>query len=84
MTTFVISEDLDKRLTEIAKKLQVSKDELVARGLEQALEDGEDYLAAVAELERMEREGEKSIPFEEILEKYREKHGASSLDDGDD
>lgn len=70
MTTLTIPDALDKRLTTLAKKAHVPKSEYALHALEEFLDDQEDYLIALAIMERVERGEEKTIPFEEILKKY--------------
>ena len=70
MTHLTIPDELDKRLTSLAKKAHVSKSEYALHALEEFLDDQEDYLTALAVMERVERGEEKTIPFEKILKKY--------------
>ena len=70
MTYLTIPDELDKRLSTLAAKAHISKDEYALHALEEFLEDQEDYLEALEISLRIERGEEKTIPFEEILKKY--------------
>lgn len=70
MTYLTIPHELDERLTVFAEKAGVPKDTYILRALVEFVEDQEDYLLALAAMERIERGEEKTIPFEEILKKY--------------
>lgn len=69
MTYLVIPDELDKRLAVLAAKAHVSKDQYALQALEEFLEDQEDYLIALARMERIEKGIDKTIPFEEVLKK---------------
>ena len=70
MTTLALPKEMDKRLSALAARAHTPKDKYVLQGLEQFLEDQEDYLDALDVSLRIERGEEKTIPFAEILKKY--------------
>ena len=70
MMTIRLPENMDKRLSELAKETHRSKSYYVKQAIEEFLEEREDYLLALAAMERFEKGEEKAIPFEEILKKY--------------
>ncbi len=70
MMTIRLPEEMEKRLSDLAKETHRTKSYYVKRAIEEFLEDQEDYLMALAAMERFERGEEKAIPFEEILKKY--------------
>lgn len=70
MMTVRLPENMDKRLSQLAKETHRSKSYYVKQALEEFLEEREDYLLALAAMERFEKGEEKAIPFEEILKKY--------------
>lgn len=74
MTHLVIPDELDKRLTALAKKAHVPKDEYALHALEEFLEDQEDYLIALEISHRVESGKEKTIPYEEVLKQYEKDH----------
>lgn len=65
--TYRIPPELDERLGEVARRTGRSKSYYLRRALSEWLEDREDYLDAVAVLERMERGEEAAVPMEEVL-----------------
>ena len=67
MSYLTIPDELDKRLSALAEKAHVSKDEYALHALEEFLEDQEDYLIALARSERIERGIDKTLSFEEVL-----------------
>jgi len=67
MTTLIIPDDLDKRLTALAKKAHVPKDQYALQALEEFLEDQEDYLLALARSERLDKGIDKAVSLEEAL-----------------
>ena len=70
MMTIRLPENMDKRLSEMEKETHRSKSYYVKQAIEEFLEEREDYLLALAAMERFEKGEEKAIPFEEILKKY--------------
>jgi RHH-type transcriptional regulator, rel operon repressor / antitoxin RelB len=70
MMTIRLPEKMEKRLSKLAKETHRTKSYYVKRAIEEFLDDQEDYLLALAVMERVERGEEKTIPFEEILKKY--------------
>lgn len=70
MLSFQLREKTEYRLGQLAKKTDRSVSYYIEKAVEEFLEDREDYLLAVAELERVEKAGEETIPFSEILQKY--------------
>lgn len=68
--TIRLPEKMDKRLSQLAKETHRTKSYYVKQAIEEFLEEREDYLLALAAMERYERGEEKAIPFEEILKKY--------------
>lgn len=70
MMTIRLPEQMDKRLSELAKETHRSKSYYVKQAIEEFLEEREDYLLALAAMERFERGEEKAIPLEEIVKKY--------------
>jgi len=72
MTTAVrLREDLEKRLSSLAKKTHRSKSFYIQRAIEEFLEEQEDYLLAISRLETYEKGGKKGISLEEIEEKIK-------------
>jgi RHH-type rel operon transcriptional repressor/antitoxin RelB len=70
MTTAVrLPEALEKRLDALAARTHHSKSYYLRCALEQFLEDREDYFLAAARLEDYKKNGEKGIPFEDIVKK---------------
>ena len=70
MTTAVrLPEALEKRLESLATRTHRSKSYYLKKALEQFLEDREDYLLAASRLAEYKKNGEKGIPFEEIVKK---------------
>lgn len=74
MTYLTIPDELDKRLSSLAEKAHVPKDEYALHALEEFLEDQEDYLEALEISLRIERGEEKTIPYEEVLKRYKNEH----------
>lgn len=70
MMTLRLPENMDKRLSQLAKETHRSKSYYVKQAIEEFLEEREDYLLALAAMERFERGEEKAVSFEEILKKY--------------
>lgn len=70
MMTIRLPENMEKRLSQLAKETHRTKSYYVKQAIEEFLEEREDYLLALAAMERFERGEEKAIPFEEILKKY--------------
>jgi RHH-type transcriptional regulator, rel operon repressor / antitoxin RelB len=72
MTTAVrLREDLEKRLSSLAKKTHRSKSFYIQRAIEEFLEEQEDYLLAISRLETYDKDGKKGISLEEIEEKIK-------------
>lgn len=67
MTYLTIPDELDERLTALAEKAHVPKNEYALHALEEFLEDQEDYLIALARSERIEKGIDKTLSFEEVL-----------------
>jgi RHH-type rel operon transcriptional repressor/antitoxin RelB len=65
-----LREKTQKRLDFLSKETHRPVAYYVEKAIEDFLEDREDYLLAVAELERVEKEGEETVSFAEILQKY--------------
>lgn len=65
--TYRIPPGLDERLGEVARRTGRSKSYYLRRALAEWLEDREDYLEAVAVLERVQRGEEPTVPLEEVL-----------------
>lgn len=65
--TYRIPPELDERLGEVARRTGRSKSYYLRRALAEWLEDREDYLDAVAVLERIQRGEESSVPLEQVL-----------------
>jgi RHH-type rel operon transcriptional repressor/antitoxin RelB len=74
MMTIRLPEQMEQRLSLLAKETHRTKTYYVKRTIEEFLDDQEDYLLALSVMERVEKGEEKTIPFEEILKK-------SSLED---
>lgn len=70
MMTIRLPEKMEQRLSQLAKETHRTKSYYIKRAIEEFLEEREDYLLALAAMERYERGEEKAIPFEEILKKY--------------
>lgn len=67
MATLIIPTDLDKRLTALAEKAHVPKDDYAIQALEDFLEDQEDYLIALARSERIDKGIDTPLSLEEAL-----------------
>ncbi len=65
--TYRLPPELDRRLGEIARHTGRSKSYYIRRALGEWLEDREDYLSALAVLERLERGEETSVPMKQVL-----------------
>lgn len=76
MTYLTIPDELDKRLSALAAKAHVSKDEYALHALEEYLEDQEDYLQALEISQRVERGEEKTIPYEDVIRQYENDHSS--------
>lgn len=74
MMTIRLPVDMEQRLSQLAKETHRSKSYYIKQAIEEFLEEREDYLLALAAMERFERGEEKAIPFEEILKKYSHKN----------
>ena len=72
MMTIRLPEEMEQRLSQLAKETHRTKTYYVKRAIEEFLDDQEDYLLALSVMERVEKGEEKTIPFEEIL-KYKKK-----------
>ena len=72
MTTLIIPKELDRRLSELALRVDTPKDRFLLQGLERFLEDQEDYLDALDVSLRIESGEEKTIPYEEVLKQYED------------
>ena len=80
MRTLALPENMDKRLNAIAANIHLSKKTYALRLLEESLEDQEIYRIALERSERIAKGIAKTISLEEMIEKYREKHGSEGLD----
>jgi len=69
MAYLTIPDELDKRFAALAEKAHIPKDKYILRALAEFLEDQEDYLIALAAMERYARGEEKMISFEEVVKK---------------
>ncbi|MBX9621603.1 MAG: CopG family transcriptional regulator [Alphaproteobacteria bacterium] len=76
MTNLTIPDELDKRLSALAAKAHVPKDEYALHALEEYLEDQEDYLQALEISQRVERGEEKTIPYEDVIRQYENDHSS--------
>jgi predicted DNA-binding protein len=74
MRHLTIPDELYKRLTVLAEKAHVPKDEYALHALEEFLDDQEDYLIALEISQRIESGKEKTIPYEEVLKQYENEH----------
>lgn len=74
MLHLAIPDALAKRLSALAKKAHVPKDEYALHALEEFLEDQEDYLVALESSEKIKKGEEKTIPYEQVLKKYNNQH----------
>jgi RHH-type rel operon transcriptional repressor/antitoxin RelB len=70
MMTIRLPENMEKRLSQLAKETHRTKSYYVKQAIEEFLDEREDYLLALAAMERFEKGEEKAISFEEILKKY--------------
>lgn len=61
--------ELEKRLDQLVERTHRSKSSCVQQALAEFLEDQEDYLDAVAVVERIKRGDEKVYSFEEVKAK---------------
>ncbi|MBP9693022.1 MAG: ribbon-helix-helix protein, CopG family [Alphaproteobacteria bacterium] len=73
MMTIRLPEEMEQRLSQLAKETHRTKTYYVKRAIEEFLDDQEDYLLALSVMERVEKGKEKTIPFEEIL-KHKKKN----------
>ena len=76
MTYLTIPAELDKRLSSLADKAHVSKDEYALHALEEYLEDQEDYLQALEISQHVDRGEEKTIPYEDVIRQYENDHSS--------
>lgn len=77
MMTIRLPEEMEKRLSQLAKETHRTKSYYVKRAIEAFLDDQEDYLAALASYEDYLQSGKKSISLEELEKKlglYDGKH----------
>lgn len=77
MTYLTIPDELDKRLSSLAEKAHVPKDEYALHALEEFLEDQEDYLVALSRSERIEKGIDTPLSFEDVVKELglAEKNG---------
>jgi RHH-type rel operon transcriptional repressor/antitoxin RelB len=80
MTYLIIPAGMDKRLATLAEKAHMQKDQYTLQALEEYLEDQEDYLVALARMERLESGEDKAISFEEIVKQYIQKHESKDME----
>ncbi len=73
MMTIRLPEEMEQRLSQLAKETHRTKTYYVKRAIEEFLDDQEDYLLALSVMERVEKGKEKTIPLEEIL-KHKKKN----------
>lgn len=69
-----LSEELDQKLTAISSKLHKQKEAFLQEALESYIEDQEDYLLAAEAIDEQEKDGQLSIPFEEVKKKLDALH----------
>ncbi len=69
MLTIELSNEIEQRVTAAANQRGVSVETLALDAILERLEDIEDIAAAEAALERIAA-GEKTVPLEEIVERY--------------
>lgn len=67
MTSLLISDDLAKRLAELAAKAKLSQSEYAEQLLEDALEEQEDYLIAFIQSERIAKGLDKTLSLQEAM-----------------
>ncbi len=70
MMTIRLPEEMEKRLSQLAKDTHRTKSYYVKRAIEEFLENQEDYLAALASYEDYLQSGKKSISLEEVVKKF--------------
>ncbi len=80
MITLSLSEKRDKCLSALAVRAHLSKKTYALKLLEQSLEDEEDALIASARLDRIDKGMDVPVDLEEIVQKYRDKHGSADLE----
>lgn len=66
MMTIRLPEEMEKRLSQLAKQTHRSKSYYVKRAIQEFLETQEDYLMTVAAMEQLEKGEEKTRAFKEI------------------
>ena len=69
MITVRLPENVDKKLSQLAKETHRTKSYYIKRAVEEFLEDQQDYLLAVASYEEYLQSGKKSIALEELEKK---------------
>lgn len=79
MITLRLPEEMDKRLSQLAKQTNRSKSYYIKRAIQEFLENQEDYLMAVAAMEQLEKGEEKTRAFKEVLKKYNPKEDGNEL-----
>lgn len=79
MLSIRLPEEMEKRLSQLAKETHRTKSYYVKQAIAEYLEDQEDYLIALARMERLEKGIDKPIPFEEIVKKYKKKHASKKM-----
>jgi RHH-type rel operon transcriptional repressor/antitoxin RelB len=74
MTTVKLPNELEKRLSDLARETHKSKGYYIEKAVAEYLDDLEDYNLALAAMERYERGEEKTVPFEAIEKKYKKEN----------
>ncbi len=69
-----IEDELDDRFTTLARDTHRSKSFYVKEALERAIEDLEDVYLAEQVLERIRKGEEKTVPLEEVMQRYGMDH----------
>ena len=69
MMTIRLHENMEKRLSQLAKETHRTKSYYVKRAIEEFLEDQEDYILAASSYENYLQSGKKSISLEELEKK---------------
>lgn len=78
--TIRLPDVLDKRLSQLAKTTERTKSFYVRRAVEEYLDDQEDYLIALARMERIDKGIDKALPFENLVEEYKREHESKKVE----
>lgn len=80
MMTIRLPDDLEKRLSQLAKQTHRTKSYYVRHAIEEYLDDQEDYLVALSRMERIDKGIDKALPFEDLVEEYKKEHESKKVE----